>query len=274
VGSIRGVEVLVGRTGYTGEPLCFELMLPAGQAARVWDLLLSAGAAPVGLGARDTLRLEAALPLYGHELGIDLDGREIPIFACPPARFAVSFSPAKGDFVGRTALTRQHEAYKRLQFGDQSLRDSLPRLVQPLALVAGGVARAGAKVYSGRSQVGYVTSGTMVPYWEFEGEAPASRPSDRHALRAIALALIDSRLRAGQGVAVDVRGSWVEGRIVPRHLHSTAPPYARPALWPENPPRRQASGERKMKMPWTDRITLPAPADPELTDRRNGNGPD
>ena len=76
-----GGRVCVGRTGYTGEPLCFELFVPVAAAASLWDALLAAGASPVGLGARDTLRLEAGLPLYGFELGLDADGAEIPIFA-------------------------------------------------------------------------------------------------------------------------------------------------------------------------------------------------
>ena len=82
----------------TGDPLGFEFFLPSSEAGRFWDRLLALGAAPIGLGARDTLRLEAALPLYGHELGTDPEGREIPIFASPLSRFAVSFSALKGRF--------------------------------------------------------------------------------------------------------------------------------------------------------------------------------
>ncbi|RPI60540.1 MAG: glycine cleavage system protein T, partial [Planctomycetaceae bacterium] len=78
---IDGVKVWVARTGYTGEPLCFELFAPNEIAGKLWDALRQRGARPVGLGARDTLRLEAGLPLYGHELGVDVEGKEIPIFA-------------------------------------------------------------------------------------------------------------------------------------------------------------------------------------------------
>ncbi|MBW2710029.1 MAG: glycine cleavage system protein T [Deltaproteobacteria bacterium] len=102
--SISGTEVLLARTGYTGEPVCFELFMESASAPIIWQRLLDEGAFPVGLGARDTLRLEAGLPLYGHELGLDPDGREIPILACPISKPAVSFSPLKGDFVGKSAL--------------------------------------------------------------------------------------------------------------------------------------------------------------------------
>ena len=101
---IEGRRVMVARTGYTGEPLCFELFVESADALYIWDRILNRGATPVGLGARDTLRLEASLPLYGHELGAGPDGRDIPIFACPLAKFAVSFSTLKGDYIGRAAL--------------------------------------------------------------------------------------------------------------------------------------------------------------------------
>ena len=123
----RAVEVRIGRTGYTGEPLCFELFVAAEDAPALWDALVEAGAEPVGLGARDTLRLEAGLPLYGHELGLDPEGGEIPVMSCPLASFAVSFSPRKGDYVGRAALARQHRAYGRILVRDWSLVDDLPQ---------------------------------------------------------------------------------------------------------------------------------------------------
>ena len=75
-----------------------------------WNRLMELGAKPAGLGARDTLRMEGMLPLYGDELGVDEDGKEMPIFALALARFAVSFDPAKGDFIGRAALEKQAEA--------------------------------------------------------------------------------------------------------------------------------------------------------------------
>jgi aminomethyltransferase len=81
--AVGEAEVLVARTGYTGEPLCFELFFQRKWGSAIWDRIIDRGATPAGLGARDTLRLEAGLPLYGHELGLDPEGREIPVMACP-----------------------------------------------------------------------------------------------------------------------------------------------------------------------------------------------
>jgi len=139
-GVIDGHRVLIGRTGYTGEPLGFELFVPAAAAGGLWDAMATRGAQPVGLGARDTLRLEAGMPLYGHELGTDPQGREIPIFACPLARYAVSFSPLKGDYVGRAALREQFAAYSRIVHGDYSDVRALPRMIQCVAIEGRAVA--------------------------------------------------------------------------------------------------------------------------------------
>jgi len=228
--TICGATVQVGRTGYTGEPLCFELFAPAGVAPAVWDALIARGATPAGLGARDTLRVEAGLPLYGHELGLDADGSEIPVFACPLAKFAVSFSPLKGDFVGRAALARQFEALARIADRDFSAIADLPRTVRPIALLARGVARQGARVVKDGRHVGYVTSGTMVPFWTVEGEGLTSRPGDDHQLRAIALALIDSNILDDDRVQVELRGKRIDAVVACYHLRSEAPPYARPIV--------------------------------------------
>ncbi len=82
-GDGRLVEARIARTGYTGEPVAFELFTPAHDGPALWDALVAAGAVPVGLGARDTLRLEAGLPLYGHELGTDPDGARDPHLQLP-----------------------------------------------------------------------------------------------------------------------------------------------------------------------------------------------
>jgi aminomethyltransferase len=225
---INGRRVFVARTGYTGEPICFELFCDRRDAMMIWDLLVQKGASPVGLGARDTLRLEAGLPLYGHELGLDPDGRSIPIFACNLARFAVSFSPLKGEFVGKQALARQFEAYKKIVDRNYSLIADLPRLIQPIELQDKGIARAGAGVYRNARPVGYVTSGTMVPYWQSTGVGLATAQGEDRQMRAIGMALVDSDLVAGDEVEIEVRGKRIRAVIVPYLLRNEAPPYS----WP------------------------------------------
>ncbi len=92
----------VAKTGYTGEPLGYEVYCRSEDAAWLWNRLVELGAKPAGLGARDTLRLEAGFPLYGHEMGAgSRRAAAMPIFAVPLAKFAVSFAPQKGDFIGR-----------------------------------------------------------------------------------------------------------------------------------------------------------------------------
>jgi aminomethyltransferase len=231
VAGISGAEVRIARTGYTGEPLCFELFLKKDDAERVWDLLLAKGAAPVGLGARDTLRLEAGLPLYGHELGQDLDGKDMPLFTFPFARIGVSFSPAKGEFTGRDALARQFEALGRIMKRDYSMRSILPRIIQPVAVAGRGVARSGSGVFKEGKSVGFVTSGTMVPYWAVEGEGLSSVRTDQRQLRSICLACMDCDVLEGDKVTIEIRGKQVEGVVVSYHLRSEVPPYAQPILW-------------------------------------------
>jgi aminomethyltransferase len=226
--SINGENVLIGRTGYTGEPICFELFIENKDAPMVWDLLLERGAQPAGLGARDTLRLEAGLPLYGHEMGDDPEDSEIQVFSSSLARFAVSFSPLKGDFVGREPLLRQFEALKKILDRDYSLIDDLPRLIQPIAMIEKGIARAGSKIFRGDKPVGFVTSGTMVPYWRNEGVALSSHFIDEKGMRAIGLALVDSDLLEGDELEIDIRGKRVKAVIVPYHMRNEAPPLARP----------------------------------------------
>ncbi|MHC4761593.1 MAG: glycine cleavage system aminomethyltransferase GcvT [Planctomycetota bacterium] len=123
--TLEGFEILAARTGYTGEMECFELFIPLAGAVSVWNKILEAGAKPVGLGARDTLRLEAGLPLYGHELGTDPDGGQIPIYAISQAPFAVSFDDDSRDFIGRDALEKQAAVKKRYKAGDFSLAGTL-----------------------------------------------------------------------------------------------------------------------------------------------------
>ncbi len=235
VAAFSGIQVMVARTGYTGEPLCFELFVPHDQGPALWDALRSQGATPVGLGARDTLRLEAGLPLYGHELGQDPEGGDMPVLSFPMVRIGVSFSPLKAHFVGRDALAVQFEALGRIMERDYSMIADLPRLVQPLAVAGRGVARTGSKVFRNGKHVGYVTSGTMVPYWVVKGEGLASEMTDQKQLRSICLAHIASDIIEGDQVSIDIRGRSVEAVAVECHLRNEAPPYARPIIFNHEP---------------------------------------
>ncbi len=220
---IDGIPVAIGRTGYTGEPRCFELFFPSTRAEALWDRLIQRGACPVGLGARDTLRLEAALPLYGHELGEGPGGRPIPIFACQLARFAVSMSPEKGAFIGRQVLARQAEALRAILAREPVATTDLPVRIVPLALLDKGVARAGHPILANGQPAGIVTSGTMVPYWKFAGTNPEALPGPEKGSRAIALALVDHTLREGSEVSVAIRGKSYAARIVSRHMKTDGP---------------------------------------------------
>ena len=213
----ESAELIVARTGYTGEAVCFELFMPAERAESLWARLVAAGAAPVGLGARDSLRLQAGLPLYGHELGQDPEGAKIPIFANSLARFGVRRPGEGADYVGRSALERQREAFERLRRGEAGAPRVLPRLVAPIAVREGRrPLRAGQKVFHGDGHAGYVTSGTSVPTGV---EDSAGRPE----MRPIGLALLDSALRFRQGEPVrlrvlDARGNENEAEIVAGNL--------------------------------------------------------
>ncbi len=233
VGAVRiaGAGVMVGRTGYTGEPLGFELFVDRANALMLWDLLLEKGARPAGLAARDTLRLESSLPLYGHEFGNDPDGKEIPCFAAPIGKLAVSFSPLKGEFVGRAALEKQFAAYSKIIARDYSAIADLPRMLKCVAVTGRGIARAGARVFKGDKHVGYVTSGTMAPYWVFEDKGLLSRQISERKLRAICLAYIDSDIIEDDRLSIDIRGKLMDAVVVEYHLRSEAPPYAHPIIY-------------------------------------------
>ena len=246
IAEIDGARVLLARTGYTGEPICFELFIEREDAVRVWELLTEKGAVPIGLGARDSLRLEAGLPLYGHELGLDPQGEEIPAFASDLSRFAISFSPLKGDSIGREPLREQFEALTNILNQDFSDIAALPRRILLLELAGRGITRPGDKVFKGDDHVGYVTSGTMVPYWNTEGAGIESQFTDNSSKRAIGMALVSSELWDGDEVEVEIRGRRTPAIIVPYFLRSEAPPYARSIVHhqpqeEETTPKREVS---------------------------------
>jgi aminomethyltransferase len=181
-GAVGGISALVSRTGYTGED-GFELYVASEHAVALWSALIEAGRTlglqPIGLGARDTLRLEAALPLYGHEL----DDTTTPL-AAGLARFVTLDGD---DFIGRAALLRERAA------------GSARRLVG-LELRQAGIARQGYPVLAAGVVVGRVTSGTHAPTLG----------------RSIALASVDAAHGGlGTRVAVEIRGRPVEAEVVP-----------------------------------------------------------
>ncbi len=170
----------VARTGYTGED-GFEIMLPAGEAARVWRALNDHGVKSAGLGARDTLRLEAAMNLYGN----DMDEAQNPLES--GLSWTVSFDDPARDFIGRQAL----EALKAA---------GLKKKLVALVLEDRGVLRGHQKVVSatgdGARQIGEITSGTFSPTME----------------KSIALARVARD--TGATVQVDVRGKLLNARVV------------------------------------------------------------
>lgn len=231
IARINDTQVYIARTGYTGDPLGFELFADNADALWIWDLLIEKGACPVGLGARDTLRLEAGLPLYGHELGLDPEKKEIPVFASKLSRFAVSFSLLKGEFVGRQALLKQHEALKAILDRKAEITAVMPRIIKPVAVTGKGIAREGYRVFKHDRHVGYITSGTMIPYQETVGSGLSGKFKKDLDRRAIALALIDSDIQDGEVLEVEIRKKRCEGVVVPYHLSSEAPPVARSIPW-------------------------------------------
>ncbi|HXO42844.1 MAG TPA: glycine cleavage system aminomethyltransferase GcvT [Thermoanaerobaculia bacterium] len=180
-GEVAGVPAILSRTGYTGED-GFELYLEPQGAPEVWRRLLAAGAphglVPAGLGARDTLRLEAAMALYGHEI----DERTTPL----EAGLSWVVKLGKGDFLGRAALLEQSE---------QGVR----RTLVGFTVEGRGIARQGHGVLSGGEAVGEVTSGTWSPTLE----------------KAIGMAYVPPALAApGTELELDVRGRKLPAAVV------------------------------------------------------------
>lgn len=211
---MEGHTVRVSKTGYTGDPTGWELFIDAGDVTWLWNRLIELGARPTGLGARDTLRLEAGLPLYGHEMGEDHAGYEMPVFAVSLARFAVSFREEKGDFIARDILLAQKE-------------QGTAKKVVPLALVDRGVMRGGMDVYKDGVHVGWVTSGTMVPYYHFD---ESGNILDTTGKRSIGFAYIDSGIGLDDLVEIDVRGKRLKAKVVSQHMDQKNPPYGRAVL--------------------------------------------
>ena len=170
-----GFAVTVSRTGYTGED-GFEIVIPSALGVPLWEALIARGALPCGLGSRDTLRLEAAMPLYGHELSEQID----PIQA--KLEWAVKMD--KGDFRGRAALLNR-----------------LPALPDRIGLLLDGkrAAREGSMLFAEGSAVGIVTSGSYVP----------------HLQQSIAMGYLPKNFSpVGTELLVDLRGTKLPATVV------------------------------------------------------------
>ncbi|MEU1817610.1 glycine cleavage system aminomethyltransferase GcvT [Streptomyces roseifaciens] len=185
-GTVAGVPALIARTGYTGED-GFELFVAPGDAVKLWQALTEAGAGaglvPCGLSCRDTLRLEAGMPLYGHELTTATTPFDAGLGR------VVKFEK-EGDFVGRAAL----------QAAAERAEAQPPRKLVGLIAEGRRVPRAGFSVVAGGEVVGEVTSGAPSP--------TLGKP--------IAIAYVDAAHAAPgtQGVGVDIRGSHEAYEVV------------------------------------------------------------
>ena len=185
-GTVCGLKnTLIARTGYTGED-GFEIYVPPHEStsAMVWNKVLEAGkelgVAPCGLGARNTLRLEAKLPLYGHEISDNINVWEAGL-----DRFCKMEKP---DFIGRAAL-------------EKAKAEGVKRTLVGLEMIERGIARDGYKVLDENgSEIGYVTSGSFAPFLK----------------KNIALAYVPPQFAAvGSTVKVEIRGLGVKTQVVP-----------------------------------------------------------
>jgi aminomethyltransferase len=180
----RGGEVRISRTGYTGEDGA-ELMLPAGRTVELWQTVIAAGATPCGLGCRDTLRLEAAMPLYGHELDRTIT----------PVEAGLTFAINKaGGFIGAETVLKQLASGPAKKLVGLKMREKR-------------VPRQGYPVLADGKPVGAITSGTLSPTLGV----------------AIGMAYVPAALAAtGTVLAVDVRGQVVPAEVVPLPFYKRA----------------------------------------------------
>ncbi len=170
------VTCTVAGTGYTGER-GVEIAVPVQAAEELWEAIVASGIAPAGLGARDTLRLEAGLPLHGHELG--------PGITSLQAGLGWVVSWAKPDFRGRAAAVAERGR-------------GITRVLRGIATEGRRPPRAGSPVVSAGTVVGEVTSGNFSPVLG----------------HGIALAFVPPQLEVGAEVEIDLRGSLLSGRVV------------------------------------------------------------
>jgi aminomethyltransferase len=185
-GKVCGTDSLIARTGYTGED-GFEIYFPVSESERIWNAILEAGKSegivPCGLGARNTLRLEAGMLLYGHDMDEDVTPLEVNL------RWLVKLD--KGPFLGSDVLARQAE-------------QGVPRSLAAFELRDRGIARDDAPVLVGDQPVGKVTSGSYAPFLK----------------RSIGFALLPSEHAAvGKRISIDIRGTRAAAEIVPAPIY-------------------------------------------------------
>jgi len=171
------VPCVVAGTGYTGEA-GVEIAVPATAAPALWDAIASCGIVPAGLGARDTLRLEAGLPLHGHELGVGITTLQAGL------GWVVAWN--KDTFRGRAALAAERDR-------------GVARLLRGIATDGRRPARSDCAVTVDGQQIGIVTSGNFSPVLG----------------HGIAMAFLPPTIEDGCDVTVDVRGTALPGRVVP-----------------------------------------------------------
>jgi aminomethyltransferase len=178
-GHVAGIAGLVARTGYTGED-GFEVFVDTAHVPQLWSALLDAvraqGGLPIGLGARDTLRLEAGMPLYGNELDLDTNPYEAGL-----GRVVKLNKP--GDFIGRAAL-------------EKVARDGPARRLVGLIVEGRGIARHGYPVWSGERRTGIVTSGTQSPTLGVPIAMAYVAPDDREPGTVVEVEIRDARVPA------------------------------------------------------------------------------
>jgi aminomethyltransferase len=182
IGHVDGIESIISRTGYTGED-GFEVYAPADDAVQLWNKMLETGEEedilPCGLAARNTLRLEAGMSLYGHELGDDISTLE--------ANLGWITKLQKGDFIGRDKIADLKEK-------------GIKRKLVGFEMKEPGIARDGFDVYIGEEKVGIVTSGSPAPFLK----------------KNIGYAFVPPEFaNAGQEIRIDVRGKRLAAEVVP-----------------------------------------------------------